>query len=276
MSEQPPGSGPTDQPASGGAEPNPWSRESSASGAHSLGGEPTPPSARPDPPAGQGQPGYGDAAPGHGQPAPRYGEPAPDQGQGQGQTLPGYGQPAPGYGQPTPGYGQPAPGYGEPAPDHGQQAPTGYPEAPQAQPDGGYQPAPGPDPLGAGGYGYPGAEQPGAYGQPGYGGVSPYPGGYGGSYPGYGVPQADHPQSTAALVTGIIGLATGVLCGVGGLVGIAAIVLGLKARREIDGDPARWGGRGKATAGLVMGVVGLVALLGWILLFVLIGAANPS
>ena len=106
--------------------------------------------------------------------------------------------------------------------------------------------------------------------------MSPYPGGYGGSYPGYGQPPADHPQSTAALVTGIIGLVTGLLCAVGGVVGIAGIVLGLKARREIDGDPARWGGRGKATAGLAMGVAGLVALLGWVLLFVLIGAANPS
>lgn len=142
---------------------------------------------------------------------------------------------------PTPGYEQP--------PAYGQQVP-GY--------DQGY-----------------GAPEQTSYGVPGYG-VSPYPGGYGGMVPGYGAPSVQHPQATPALITGIIALVTGTLFGVGGLVGIAAIVLGVKARREIDSDPSRYEGRGKATAGLVLGVVGLAALVVWVLLLVALVALTAA
>ena len=86
----------------------------------------------------------------------------------------------------------------------------------------------------------------------------------------------DAAQAMAALVTGIIALVTATFCGVGGLVGIASIVLGAKARREIDSDPARYGGRSKATAGLVTGVIALVVLGIWLMVFVLIGVSSPS
>jgi hypothetical protein len=56
----------------------------------------------------------------------------------------------------------------------------------------------------------------------------------------------------AALVTGLLGVLT---CP---FVGIAGIVLGSKARREIDADPQRYTGRAMATAGLVLGIVGTV------------------
>jgi uncharacterized protein DUF4190 len=171
---------------------------------------------------------------------------------------PAYGPPT--YGPPpgAPGVAGPAAPYADPQP--WPQPPTaGYGQQPHAEPAA-YDPAP-------------------SYGQPDQGsgyGVNPYPGGYGGMYPSYGTPAPDHPQAMAALVTGIIALVTATFCGVGGLVGIASIILGAKARREIDSDPARYGGRSKATAGLVTGVIALVMLGIWLMVFVLIGASSPS
>lgn len=46
------------------------------------------------------------------------------------------------------------------------------------------------------------------------------------------------------------------------LVGPAAWIVGAKARREIDAEPGRWGGRSQATAGYVLGTVSTVLLLG--------------
>lgn len=177
-----------------------------------------------------------------------------------------------GAAEPTPGAAGPwPPAVPPPSPPPAPQSPP----APQPQPP--YQPAP---PYQPGGY-----SQPGSYGDPGYGDpgypppgygppgypVDPYPpagyGGYGYGGYGYGGP-VDHPQATPALVTGIIGLVLGVACGVGGLTGIAGVVLGTRAKREIDADPARWTGRGKASAGVVTGVIGLGVLVLWILLIV--------
>ncbi len=83
----------------------------------------------------------------------------------------------------------------------------------------------------------------------------------------YGSYGGDHPHASAALVTGIIGLVLGLAFGLGGLVGIVGVVLGHRTKRAIDGDPARWTGRGKAQAGFVLGIMGLVALVLWVLLF---------
>lgn len=62
--------------------------------------------------------------------------------------------------------------------------------------------------------------------------------------------RTQHPQSTTALVLGILGL---VLCLV--LAPVAWIVGG-RAVRAIDAAPARWDGRGSAQAGRVLGIVG--------------------
>ena len=78
-----------------------------------------------------------------------------------------------------------------------------------------------------------------------------------------------HPRATAALVLGLVGLVLSLFGGVGGLVGIVGVVLGSRAKHDIDGDPARWSGRGRASAGVVTGVLGLVVLALWVLLFVL-------
>ena len=50
---------------------------------------------------------------------------------------------------------------------------------------------------------------------------------------------------------------------------------GGRAKREIDGDPARWTGRSKANAGVVTGIIGLGVAALWALFFV-IGLASGS
>ena len=55
---------------------------------------------------------------------------------------------------------------------------------------------------------------------------------------------------------------------------IAGIPLGYTARSEIDGSGGRIGGRGYATAGIVLGWIGLVATI--ILVIVIVSAANDA
>lgn len=145
---------------------------------------------------------------------------------------PTYPEPEPQDPTPTQPYGG-APAYG---------SPSGYDSQP------GYgQPAYGDPGYGQQSYGQQGYGQP-VYGQQPTYGVNPYQQPvYGGGY----VPPS-HPQATTALVLGILGLA---LCP---FVGIAAFVLGGRARRDIDATPGQWGGRGIATAGWVLGILSIV------------------
>ena len=73
------------------------------------------------------------------------------------------------------------------------------------------------------------------------------------------LPQADvtvpdHPRATAAFAVGIVSLLGAVLV-LPAALGPLACYLGVSARRSIDREPHRWGGRGQATAGLVMGII---------------------
>ena len=78
--------------------------------------------------------------------------------------------------------------------------------------------------------------------------VNPYQPAYGG-YGSYGVVPIQHPRAVPAMVLGIIGIVLAGSCGIGGLLGIGGIVLGRKARNEIDAEPGRYAGRSQATAG---------------------------
>jgi hypothetical protein len=70
--------------------------------------------------------------------------------------------------------------------------------------------------------------------------------------------QVSHPKATTAMVFGILGIVFGLSCGIGGLVGIAGIAQGRRARAEIDAEPGRYSGRSQAVAGIVTGVIGVV------------------
>ncbi|WP_203337257.1 DUF4190 domain-containing protein [Nocardioides limicola] len=74
-----------------------------------------------------------------------------------------------------------------------------------------------------------------------------------------GVPsQRAHPKSNLALLLGIGSMFGSCLGGLPGLLGIVAVLLGLRAIREIDADPATWTGRESAVAGMITGVIGTV------------------
>ena len=91
---------------------------------------------------------------------------------------------------------------------------------------------------------------------PPYGPAQPQPYGYAGPV------RPDHPQVSTAFVLGLVSLVGGFLCGLPILAGPFAWVAGARARKAVDQDP-RYGGRDKATAGMVMGIVatGLLALV---------------
>jgi hypothetical protein len=108
-----------------------------------------------------------------------------------------------------------------------------------------------------------------------YGATPPYPPGYP-QFPVYVRP--DLPKATAALVVGIVSVAGLFTCVLPILAAPVAWILGVQARREIRNAPQQWGGDSKATAGMVLGIIGTVLLtlliLGVILLIVV--AANDS
>jgi hypothetical protein len=80
-----------------------------------------------------------------------------------------------------------------------------------------------------------------------------------------------HPQATASMVMGLVGLIGMMFCG--GLTLVIspfAWVLGSKAVREIDLTPGSYGGREMAVAGKVMGIIGTVLLVIGIVAIVLL------
>ncbi|MGO4256181.1 DUF4190 domain-containing protein [Marmoricola sp. RAF53] len=93
-----------------------------------------------------------------------------------------------------------------------------------------------------------------------------YPQGYPQQYPqGYAQPYSygvqDLPQATTALVLGLIALAGGFMCGLPLLVGPFAWAAGVRARRAIRQSGGAYGGDGKATAGMVLGIISTVLLV---------------
>lgn len=250
-----------DAPAADSA-PNPFSREGSNSGDALIAPPASAASASAIPaPEDSAPPSSQPSAPSTAPPVPQPYEampPPPPQ-----QQWPSYPQSAPEAATYNPVAGPPPAAYGASAdrppvaPGFDPQ-PTGpYGSAGQGQ---GYGQTPPPydlTPQPYGGNAY--APAPNPY-QPSYGGYTPY-----------GVAPVTHPKATPALICGIIGLVLGLSCGLGGLVGIAGIVNGRKARADIDADPQRYTGRGMASAGIGLGVAGLVIMAGYTLLFVLLG-----
>jgi hypothetical protein len=63
------------------------------------------------------------------------------------------------------------------------------------------------------------------------------------------------------MVVGIIAVAGTFTCGLPILASPVAWILGVQARRQIRQAPQQWGGEGKATAGMVLGIIGTVLLV---------------
>lgn len=109
-------------------------------------------------------------------------------------------------------------------------------------------------------------------GEPGPAGGRPEEHSYGRSYgappPGAGPtpePPRNAPLAVAGLVTGIIGV---IPCFWGiGVLALAAVVLGLRGRRQVQESAGVLRGDGLALAAIVLGVVGLLATVAyWVLI----------
>lgn len=121
------------------------------------------------------------------------------------------------------------------------------------------------DAYGPGGAGY---SDPSAYGGPGgYGG-------YGGPYGPYAyagwAPPKNNGLAIAAMVCGICGFAVCQLCA------IPALILGIRARRQIRESGGAEQGDAFALAGIILGGVGLALLVGLVVLYAVIIIAAAS
>lgn len=131
---------------------------------------------------------------------------------------------------------------------------------------------PQPPPYPTNPYAEPAGQQPGQTGQQPWGQQYPQPG-YGQPYGqpyAQGYPQQlqpfpvvpNHPSANTALVLGIVALGGGfVLCGLPLVAGPFAWAVGARATREIDAEPGRWGGRGEANTGKILGIISTVLLV---------------
>ncbi len=152
--------------------------------------------------------------------------------------------PAPGA-PPSSGQAPPAqPGYGQAPPGQSPYGQAPYGQAPYGQSPYGQAPS-GPAPYGA----------PGAGGPPPTGPGYPPPGPFAPAPPA-------HPQSTLAMVLGIVGLVGGfIACGLGLVLSPFAWALGRNALRDIRASQGRVGGEGPAKTGMITGIIGTVLLV---------------
>ena len=152
-------------------------------------------------------------------------------------------------------------------PDGGTPSPYGYPPGPYAP--GGANPG-GPYPGGQyPGGAYPGGAYPGPYAPGGPYPGGPYPGGYPppapyGDYYSPGPPK--NGMGVAALVVAIIALISSVSVVGGILLGIVAVILGFIGRGRVKSGEANNGG--VATAGIILGVISIIAGLAFIAIWV--------
>jgi Domain of unknown function (DUF4190) len=90
----------------------------------------------------------------------------------------------------------------------------------------------------------------------------PPPPQYGAPVPPYGAPTGTNQKAIWSLVCGIVGI---ICCG---LISIVALFLGLSARKEIESSGQ--GGGGLATAGIVLGGLGIV----WLVVSIILAATG--
>jgi len=138
---------------------------------------------------------------------------------------------------------------------------------------GGMTPPPPPPPPGGGGMAPPPPPPP-----PMGGGYVPPPpaGGYAPMSAGYAAPRSDG-LAVAALIVGILSLVCSFVC-LGVVLGPTAAIMGFISRQRIATSGGALGGGAMAMIGLVLGIIGFVASVGWFFLFVggIISSATHS
>src|SRR6267378_3199181 len=131
------------------------------------------------------------------------------------------------------------------------------PPPPPPPSGGGYNPTPPPPPPPRGGYNPP--PPPGMYMPPGAG------------YAG----QRTDGLAIAALVIGIVSIVCSIVC-LGIVLGPTAAIMGFISRQRVATSGGTIGGGSLALVGLILGVVGFVASVGWFFYVVVSGAFNNS
>jgi hypothetical protein len=132
--------------------------------------------------------------------------------------------------------------------------------APPPPPPGGGGMAPPPPPPMGGGYVPPPPPMGGGYVPP------PPAGGYAPMAAGYAAQRNDG-LAVAALVVGIFSLVCSFIC-LGLVLGPTAAIMGFISRQRIATSGGALGGGTMAMIGLVLGVIGFVASVGWFFLFI--------
>ena len=99
----------------------------------------------------------------------------------------------------------------------------------------------------------------------------------GATQPAYNAPAGpkNDGMSIAALVCGISGLATLVLCGIGIVPAILGVVFGIIGKKKVEQSGGALQGRGMALAGAICGAVAIGLFLIWLVLLI-IGAFNSD
>lgn len=110
----------------------------------------------------------------------------------------------------------------------------------------------------------PPAYPPPLYPPPGYGYPAPYPYGY--PPPGYGAPSA--PTNGLAIASLVLGIAGIPLFTFYGVVPIVALILGAFGNAQIRRSAGRQGGKGMAIAGMILGGVGILFAIVFLILIV--------
>jgi len=152
------------------------------------------------------------------------------------------------------------------------------PPPPPPPSGGGYNPTPPPPPPPGGGYNPPPPPPPPGGGfvppPPGGGYVPPPPGMYVPPGAGYAGQRTDG-LAIAALVIGISSIVCSIVC-LGIILGPTAAIMGFISRQRIATSGGMIGGGSLALVGLILGVVGFVASVGWFFYLIVSGAANNS
>src|SRR5207245_3805542 len=156
------------------------------------------------------------------------------------------------------------------------------PPPPPPPSGGGYNPTPPPPPPPGGGYNPPPPPPGGGfvppppgpgYGPPG-GYVPPPPGMYMPPGAGYAGQRTDG-LAIAALVIGIVSIVCSIVC-LGIIFGPTAAIMGFISHQRIATSGGMMGGGTLALVGLILGIVGFVASVGWFFYVVASGAFNNA
>jgi Domain of unknown function (DUF4190) len=83
-----------------------------------------------------------------------------------------------------------------------------------------------------------------------------------------GLPKGEKPPASPAAV---LSLVCGILLCLGPITGLTAIVAGVVARGQASRKPGVVGGAGMATAGIVLGCVNLLGVVGYVIFWLLSG-----